>query len=160
MRAALFAFLAAGLTSCATAPTGPAPDVVFKELTGKVAPLSQYRGSVVLLDFWATWCEPCRDSLPLYEKLYENPRMPGFVVLGVSEDEPTKDLDAFSREHRITYPFVRDPGRAAYRAFGVRDLPTAFLLGADGRILKRWDGFHKGTLAEVEAALDALKPKK
>lgn len=151
------------LGACATG-TGragsAAPDASGVALDGKPARLSDLRGKVVLVDFWATWCEPCKDSLPLYQRLVDARAKDGLVVVGISQDGPAADLAGFARTRGLTYALWRDPDMSAYRAFGVYQLPAAFLIGRDGTILRRWDGFVPVDAAAVEAAADAaLKPR-
>ncbi len=114
----------------------------------------------MLVDFWATWCEPCRDSIPTYGRIFTEHRASGFTVLGIDEDDPKTDVAGFARKNSIAYPLLRDPDRRAYDAFAVRGLPTAFLIDAQGRIVRRWESFDAGTVFEVETALSALEAKK
>ena len=150
------------LSACAGAPPYPAiaPDFVLTDLSGKTVRLSDFRGHPVLVDFWATWCVPCRESIPVYKKLFEERRAGGFVVAGIDEDDAATDVAAFSSKNAISYPLLRDPGRRAFNAFRVGGLPTAFLIDAEGRIRGRWDTFDSGTAYEVEHAVDVLQPKK
>ena len=150
--------LLVALGACATG-TGragsAAPDAAGVALDGATARLKDLRGKVVLVDFWATWCEPCKDSLPLYQRLYEARAKDGFAVVGVSQDGPGADLAAFAKSRGLTYALWRDPDMSAYRAFGVYQLPAAFLIGRDGTILRRWDGFTPVDAAAVEKAVQA-----
>ena len=161
-RALLSLGLACALGACAAAPTlpAPAPDFVLTDLSGKTVRLSDFRGRPVLVDFWAAWCVPCRESIPGYEKIFEARRAAGFVVVGVDEDDAKTDVAEFARKNAVAYPLLRDPERRAYNAFRVRGLPTAVLIDAQGRMASRWDSFNAGTLYEVEQALDALGTKK
>ena len=151
------------LAACATASGRvgtAAPDASGVTLEGKPARLSELRGKVVLVDFWATWCEPCKDSLPLYQRLADARGKDGFAVVGISQDGPGADLAGFAKSRGLTYALWRDPDMSAYRAFGVYQLPAAFLVGRDGTILRRWDGFVPVDAAAVEAAVGAaLKPR-
>jgi peroxiredoxin len=157
---ALASLVAAGACVTPQSPPVPAPDFDLTDLAGKSIRLSDFRGRPVLVDFWATWCDPCRESIPSYEKLFAKRRDSGFTVVGIDEDDAATDVDAFAKANAIPYPLMRDPKRVAFESFGVRGLPTAFLVDADGRVVRRWDTFDKGTLYEVEQALDALLPKK
>ena len=156
------AALAAAAGACAAPQIlpAPAPHFALSDLSGKKVALSDFLGHPVLVDFWATWCEPCRQSLPSYGKLFAARRASGFAVLGVSEDDPKTDVAAFALKNAVAYPLLRDPKRAAFNSFRVRGLPTAFLIDADGRIVRRWDSYNEGTVYEVEQALAALEKKK
>ncbi len=149
------------LASCAGVPRAGkrAPEVEGPNVDGKTARLSDYRGRVVLVDFWATWCPPCKDTMPMYQKLYAARAKDGFVVIAISEDETATDISSFGASRGLTYPIWRDANRAAYNAFGVYEMPAAFLIGRDGRIVRRWDGFIPVDSAETGRAVDALLAK-
>jgi peroxiredoxin len=153
--------LAVVLGACVTPAPAPtvAPGFTLTDLSGKKVALSDFRGHPVLVDFWATWCEPCRMSIPVYAKLFNERRGSGFTVVGIDEDDEKIDVAAFAQKNSIPYPLLRDPKRAAFNSLRVRGLPTAFLIDANGRIVRRWDTFNDGTLFEVEAALGALGTK-
>src|SRR5690348_11361212 len=120
-----------------------APGLSLKDLNGKPARLEDFRGKVVLLDFWATWCDSCLESLPVYEKLYESRRGDGLVVLGVDEDARAKGVAGFAAKRGVTYPVLLDTDKDAYYAYRVRGLPTTFLIDANGKIQRQWTGFQK-----------------
>ena len=113
----------------------------FKDIHGKPFALSDYKGKVVLLDFWATWCPPCRKEIPGFIELYNSYRSRGFTVIGVSMDESTADIKRFARRYKMNYPIVVGAGRDDLEpAFGPLPLPTAFVIARDGRICARHDG--------------------
>jgi len=153
--------LAAALSACAGAARvgGPAPDVTGRDVNGRSVRLSDLRGYVVLVDFWATWCEPCKDTIPLYEKLYAERSKDRFVVVGVSEDDPSVDLKAFADKRGMTYLVWRDDKYAIYNAFGAFQLPAAFLLDRNGRLVRRWDGFMPVNASEIEAEIEKAAKK-
>jgi len=115
----------------------------LKDLNGKNVPLSAYKGQVVLLDFWATWCPPCRREIPGFIDLYTQYKSQGLVVLGVSMDDSTSDVKKFARELRMNYPIVLGYGRDdVEKAFGpLPGMPTSFIIARDGRICGRHTGF-------------------
>lgn len=145
-------FLAAALALAA------APSLTLKDLSGKAVSLEDYRGKVVLLDFWATWCDSCLESLPVYQQLYQSRRDAGLVVLGIDEDARAKGVAAFAAAHGVGYPVLADPGKKAFYAYRVRGLPTAFLIDGEGRIARRWVGFQKEDAASLRSSVDALLP--
>lgn len=128
----------------------------LKDLSGKTVKLSDFRGKVVLLDFWATWCDSCLESLPVYQKLHETRRQDGLVVLGVDEDSRAKGVAAFASKHGVSYPVLLDSDKEAYYAYRVRGLPTAFLIGRDGAVARRWTGFQPSDEAQLRQAVDDL----
>jgi cytochrome c biogenesis protein CcmG, thiol:disulfide interchange protein DsbE len=115
------------------------PDVVprysYVALDGAAVDADSLRGRVVLVNFWATWCLPCRAEMPALESMYQRHRDAGFVIVGLAVDQAaTEKVAAFVRERGITYPIVH-VGREAERAFGgVRGYPTSFLLDRSGRV--------------------------
>ena len=113
----------------------------FKDIQGKSFALSDYKGKVVLLDFWATWCPPCRKEIPGFIEMYNSYRSRGFVVIGVSMDDSTSDIKKFAKRYKMNYPILLGAGRDDLEpAFGQLPLPTAFVIGRDGRICAKHDG--------------------
>ncbi len=119
-----------------------APDLVVESLEGERLSLSELRGSVVLVNFWATWCPPCRVEMPGFQSIYEDYRDEGFVILGLSTDVGSgRAVREFLAEREIDYP-VAQVGEAEKRAFGgVPLLPTSILVDRDGFIRHRVEGF-------------------
>ena len=117
-------------------------DLTLKDIHGKSFALSDYKGKVVLLDFWATWCPPCRKEIPGLVELYDRYRSRGFAVIGVSMDETTSDVKRFAKQLKINYPILVGAGRDDLEpAFGPLPLPTSLVIARDGRICARHDGF-------------------
>jgi peroxiredoxin len=147
------------LTDVPTAPV-PAPDFTLKDLSGATVRLSDFRGKTVLLDFWATWCEPCRQSIPLYLKMQEKRRSKGFVVVGVDENESPEIAAAYIRNHRMNYTVLMDPGAELFKKYGGRGMPSAFLIDSQGNIRGRWEGFDAAAGLDVVLATDRLLGEK
>ena len=126
----------------------------FKNIHGKSVTLSDYKGKVVLLDFWATWCPPCRKEIPGFVELYNTYKSRGLVVIGVSMDdtEDTPDVKSFAAQYKIDYPILLGFGRDddLKPAFGELPLPTSFVIARDGRICGRHDGLTAKDLVERE----------
>ena len=116
--------------------TGPAaPPLALKELDGATHGLADYRGKVVLVDFWATWCEPCRDEMPAIAALRRKSAGIPLVVLAVNVGEPEARIRAFLRSNPSRgLTVLLDPGLRTTRAWKVQLLPASFLIGRDGRI--------------------------
>jgi len=118
----------------------PAPPFSLTDIEGRKLDLASYRGKVVLLDFWATWCAPCRDVIPSFvawQKRY-GPR--GFQVIGISLDDSAAPVVRFSREYHLNYPVAVGNARLAERYGGILGLPVAFVIDREGRIYSRHDG--------------------
>jgi peroxiredoxin len=126
-------------------PNAKAANLNFtlKDIAGKEVTLSTYAGKVILLDFWATWCAPCKIEIPGFVQLYKKYQPQGFVVLGVSVDDPVSKLRPFAAQLKMNYPVLVGMGRDDLQeAFGpLLGFPTAFLIGRDGRICKQHTGF-------------------
>jgi peroxiredoxin len=133
----------------------PAPDFHLTTLTGEQVSPQSLRGKVVLLNFWATWCPPCRVEMPGFQKIYDRKRDQGFTIIGVSTDAIGSDaVAAFLREHGITYPVAMATGRTVGAFGNPNSLPTSFLIDRQGRIRNEVHGvFAPVTL---NAAVDRL----
>lgn len=131
-------------------------DFTVPDIDGRDVTLSDHEGQVILLDFWATWCAPCRDEIPNLVQLYEKYRDRGFVVLGVSVDDPVSRLEPYVAELGVTYPILVGEGRYDLRdAFGpLVGFPTSFLIARDGTLCVR----HVGIAGkeQLEKEIDAL----
>jgi len=130
----------------------------FQDLQGKSVTLSHYKGKVILLDFWATWCPPCRKEIPGYIELYNTYKSRGLVVIGVSMDD-TDDIASvkqYATQTKMNYPILLGYGREEdlKPAFGELPLPTSFVIARDGRICARHDGLT--AKEQVEREITAL----
>jgi peroxiredoxin len=123
------------------APQSRAPDFDLTTLDGRNAKLSDLRGEVVLLNFWATWCPPCKAEMPDLEALYrEHGDAQGFVVIGVNYEEAQAPVEAFVRERELSFPVWLDHEGKAAAALGVRGLPVTFIIDREGYIRDAWNG--------------------
>ena len=117
--------------------TVAAPGFSLPDLAGKTVRLEQYRGTLVLLNFFATWCGPCREEMPGMERLFRAHRDQGFVVVAVNLQESAKTVRPFVQELKLSFPIVLDVEGSVSREYGVRALPVTFLIGRDGNIVWR-----------------------
>lgn len=129
-----------------------APDFSLTTLDGKKVQLSDYRGKVVVLDFWATWCAPCVESIPHLNALQKTYAAKGLVVLGVSVDKaPDASVRAFARKQRIRYPVLLDPAFRAGELYGASSIPLVYIIGKDGAVR----AIHIGYSSENARRMDA-----
>jgi len=115
-----------------------APDFVIEDLRGGTAGLKDYKGKVVLLNFWATWCMPCRAEMPSMEAAWKKYKERGFVVVAVSVDEGSKGrIETFSRLFDLSFPILMDPESKVSDLYKVSNMPTSFLIDRNGKIISR-----------------------
>ena len=137
----------------AAAPPPPAGeelayDFTLKDLQGESRSLSDWTGQVRLIDFWATWCAPCREEIPWLKELQQSYGEQGFAILAIS-DENAEIIRGFVAEREINYVSLVDPGEAT-RQYGVISLPTAFLVDREGRIVEEFRGVKPQRILEAK----------
>ncbi|HEX6507353.1 MAG TPA: redoxin domain-containing protein [Chloroflexota bacterium] len=115
-------------------PGHPAPDLSLPGLKGGTLSLAAFRGKVVLLNFWATWCTACGPEMPMLQHWYNSLRSKGFVVLGVDQQEGREDIGPFVRKLHVNYPIALDQDGVASARFDVAGLPTTLLIDRQGRV--------------------------
>lgn len=157
LKSALFV-LAAGLAACSqpAPPTDtlvvgdPLPDVALVNLDGSTARLSDYRGRLVVLNLWATWCEPCRREMPNLQQLSDTLDPQRFVVAGVSADDDVHLVGEYLRDKGVAFPNYIDKGQRISRdQLGVQIFPYTLLIAPDGRLIQRYAGPREWQRAEV-----------
>jgi thiol-disulfide isomerase/thioredoxin len=132
-----------GLVSAQAAPAltpwsgGATPALALKDVNGAVHDLALYKGKVVLVNFWATWCEPCRAEMPSIQRLRDKLAGKPFAVLAINVDEPDARVRRFLEQTGLDLPVLLDPNKSVTRGWSVRVMPTTFLVGPDGRIRYR-----------------------
>lgn len=113
----------------------PAPSWTLKAVDGREVRSSDFKGKVVVVDFWATWCPPCRKEMPEYEALHKKYAERGLVILGLSLDElEPVEVKRFGEKMRVSYPLIMADADVAEAFGGVQGLPTAFLIDREGNI--------------------------
>jgi peroxiredoxin len=115
----------------------PTPDFSLTDPEGKKISLKDFRGKTIFLNFWATWCEPCREEMPAMEKLYQEHKNNNFVVLAINVKDRRQEALAFVKELKLTYPIAFDPNAEVASLYGAWGLPTTYLIGPKGEGLAR-----------------------
>ena len=116
---------------------GPTPHFTLLTPDGKKIALKDFRGKLVFLNFWASWCVPCREEMPAMERLYQEFKDKNFVVLAVNVKDRRQDAQAFVKELKLTYPIALDPEGEVGLLYGAWGLPTTYLIGSKGEGLAR-----------------------
>lgn len=137
-------------------PGQPAPELRLPKADGTVVSLAGNRGKVVLVDFWASWCGPCKASFPALDALYQELRDRGFEVIAVNVDERRTDANAFLADKPHTMSVVFDPKGTAPSAYGVTGMPTSFLIGRDGRVRFVHIGYTSKTVEAYRREIEQL----
>lgn len=109
---------------------------------GELLDLAALKGRVVYVDFWASWCAPCRESFPWMNRMQEELGRDGLVIIAINVDHDHSDAQRFLREHPARFRVVYDPDGVLPEQFGVRGMPTSFLIDRDGRVQSRHAGFR------------------
>ena len=133
----IMGFVLFGLLGMAGRPPlvgAPAPEIALKDLQGQEVRLSDLHGKVVLLNFWATWCKPCKEEMPAMQASYDKLRDEGFVVLAVNELEDVEKVAEHIRTHRHTFLVVMDHDNRVANQYGVVGLPASFLIDRQGLV--------------------------
>lgn len=130
------------------------PDFVRADLRGNEVQLSRHRGKLVVLNFWATWCPPCREEMPVFSGWQQDLRSAGLQVIGVSMDDDGTEVERFLAQYPVSYPIVMGDARFAGRFGGVLGLPLTYLIDPQGRVVARYQG--ETDLAKMEAKIREL----
>jgi len=150
-----------GLSGSAVAPLrsgAAAPDFVLPSLSGHPEALAGYRGRVLFVNFWATWCAPCREEAPALQVLYERLRAEGFSVLAVSIDDAgaREKVEGFVRDFGLEFPVLLDVEQSVYHAYQAYGVPETFLIDKDGHVVERFIGPKNWDDTRYERAIRTL----
>ena len=130
----------------------PAPEFALTDINGKPLTLSQYKGKVVLLDFWATWCAPCKVEIPHFIALQDKYGPQGLQIIGLSMDDDAKPVVKFAEQMKVNYPIAIADEKLASKYGGVLGLPIAFVIDKEGRIVHKHVGETAPDVFEKEVA--------
>ena len=133
----------------------PAPELSLNDTEGVRRSLADYRGQVVLVNLWATWCPPCKEEMPTLQTFYDKYRADGFVIVAINDGDPTVDVLQFVNDYGLTFPVWLDPTYiATEEAFHTLNLPASFVIDREGTIQLTWmGGISYNTLEEYVTPL-------
>ena len=118
--------------------------------------LKDLQGKVVFLNFWATWCGPCRDEMPSMEALYTQYKDKGLEIIAVNVRESSKEVLAFMNEYSLSFPAVLDSDGRVSNSYGIQAIPTSFIIDREGKIITRLVGSIDWDTPEIRAAIESL----
>ena len=152
-----FGMFAASVLASSAMVGKPAPDFALKSTTGENLRLSEYRGDVVMLNFWATWCGPCRQEMPLLDDLFNRYERVGFTLLGVNIDDDSQRAIDMMRELGVNFPVLFDATKDVSKLYDVNAMPVTVILDREGNVRHVHQGYKPGYeekyLNEVRALL-------
>ena len=152
LAAAAALLLAGGVT--AGVMDSPAPDFTLKSDSGKNLKLSEHRGEVVLINFWASWCGPCRQEMPLLSELHDKYKSLGFTVLGVNVEQDSSDAKKLLREMPVSFPVLFDSDSTVSKQYDVVAMPSTVLVDRNGKMRYLHKGYKPG---EEEIYLEMVR---
>ena len=153
---AVLTVVGAGTATALPAVGRAAPDFAAKSDGGRNVRLSELRGQVVLVNFWASWCSPCRQELPLLNKLYTQYRAAGFVLLAVNVDDNPKDAEAMLKRLGLRFPTLFDGSKNVAKLYGVDTMPATLVIDRDGRVRYVHRGYYEGYERKYEQQVREL----
>ena len=153
--------LLAALAWCGVAPAAvtvqaPAPDFTLRNTEGRNLRLKEQRGQVVLVNFWASWCGPCKQEMPHLNRLHDKYRSAGFVLLGVNIDEDAQLGAATAGRWGLKFPVLLDTDKTVVRQYDLGSMPATVLIDRDGRVRHLHRGYREGIEATYEQQIREL----
>jgi peroxiredoxin len=159
---AVFAFVLAVFAGGARALSvgSKAPDIDLTDLDGKVVHVGDLKGKVVLVDFWASWCAPCREELPVLESLHKKYASEGLVIVGVSADSERDNMTKFLRRTKLSFRVVHDGQRAVAGRYAPPKMPSSYVIDRNGLVRHVHAGFKASDAATLESEIKTLLAQK
>jgi len=147
-RLARVALVMFALSPCAAGagekPSGPAPDFTLTDAAGEPFSLSELKGQVIMINFWASWCGPCRQEMPLLEAIYQKYEPLGFTLLGVNVEEDSTDGQAWLKDRPVSFPVLYDPANGVSKMYDVIAMPSTVLIDREGNVRYLHHGYRPG----------------
>ena len=136
--------LGSGVSVAALKTSSPAPDFTLRSTEGQNLRLGEQRGKVVMVNFWATWCGPCRVEMPHLNRLYEKYRGAGFVLFGVNVDDDVRNAAALAQKMGLKFPILADAEKRVSKQYDLSAMPSTVLIDRDGRVRHVHRGYREG----------------
>ncbi len=136
--------------------SGPAPDFTLKSRSGENLKLSEFRGEVVMINFWASWCGPCRQEMPLLDQLYARYSPMGFTILGVNVEEDSAQAEKLLEEIPVSFPILFDSQNRVTEQYDVVAMPSTVMVDRDGNMRYLHLGYMPGYEVDYEAQIKEL----
>ena len=162
MKASIQSLAVAGILACLSPLAGaeainvPAPDFTLESRSGENLRLEDHRGEVVMLNFWASWCGPCRQEMPLMDELYSQYKDLGFIILAVNVDENRDEALRFLDKVPVNYPILYDPESSVSELYEVQAMPTTVMIDRNGNARYLHYGYQPGYEDEYEQQIREL----
>lgn len=156
LAATVLAVSLTGALCAAEIGRGPAPDFTLKSHSGANLKLSELRGEVVMINFWASWCGPCRQEMPVLEELYARYQPLGFTVLGVNIEEDPSKARALLEELQVSFPVLFDTSNEVSRLYQVAAMPSTVLIDRDGNMRYLHKGYQPGLEQQYQEQIRSL----
>jgi peroxiredoxin len=138
----------------------PAPDFSLQDINGNKVSLEDFRGKSILLNFWATWCQACKEELPSMQRLHEALSRKGIEVVAISIDRNNLDrIKEFAKDYKLTFPILWDPDQKVRKHYYIMGLPTTYLIDPEGKLRGFASGAREWDSADAIQALSSLKGK-
>ncbi len=134
----------------------PAPDFTLKSMTGENVKLSELQGNVVMINFWASWCGPCRQEMPLLDEFYKKYNKLGFVLLGINVEEDSSKAANYLREIPVSFPILYDNTNSVSKLYNVDAMPSTVLVDRNGNLRFLHRGYKPGDENEYKKLMKAL----
>ncbi len=154
--AGMVAALIVALPAVAAAPSGPAPQFTLPSKAGSDVSLAQYKGQVVMINFWASWCGPCRQEMPLLEDIYKKYNKLGFTLIGVNVEPDSKAADDWLKQTPVSFPVLYDKDSKVSRLYNVSGMPTTVIIDRKGNLRYTHVSYKSGDESEYLNTVRAM----